>query len=282
MRHLATAFALLAAVAGVVDARPGPSAPNAHERLVALQGGQNFRDLGGYRTADGRIVKWGLLYRSGAMNALTPADFATLAQHGLRTVCDLRDTRERTKAPVNWPTGHAPAVFADDYDMSGAMRELADPALDGAKARALMQRTYADLPFRFAGQYRRMFAELAAGHAPLAVNCSAGKDRTGVAAALLLTVLGVPRATVMQDYLLSNRYFDPARAAAQDPNTAAFTQRLPADAVKALMDVEPAYLDAAFAAIAARPGGLAAYQRDQLGLDPATVRRLRDRYLTRG
>ncbi len=281
MRHLATAFALLVAVTGVADARPAAAARTAHDRLVPLQGGQNFRDLGGYRTSDGRIVKWGMLYRSGAMNALTPADFATLAQRGLRTVCDLRDTRERSKAPVGWPTGHAPSVFADDYDMTGAMRELADPALDGVKARAMMQRTYADLPFRFAGQYRRMFAELAAGHAPLAVNCSAGKDRTGVAAALLLTVLGVPRATVMQDYLLSNRYFDPARAAAQDPNTAAFAQRLPADAVKALMGVEPAYLDAAFAAIEARPGGLAAYLRDQLGLDPATVRRLRDLYLTR-
>ena len=281
MRHLATAFALLVAVTGVADARPDAAARTAHDRLVPLQGGQNFRDLGGYRTSDGRIVKWGMLYRSGAMNALTPADFATLAQRGLRTVCDLRDTRERSKAPVGGPTGHAPSVFADDYDMTGAMRELADPALDGVKARAMMQRTYADLPFRFAGQYRRMFAELAAGHAPLAVNCSAGKDRTGVAAALLLTVLGVPRATVMQDYLLSNRYFDPARAAAQDPNTAAFAQRLPADAVKALMGVEPAYLDAAFAAIEARPGGLAAYLRDQLGLDPATVRRLRDLYLTR-
>lgn len=281
MRHLATAFALLVAVAGVANARPDAAAQTVHDRLVPLQGGQNFRDLGGYRTSDGRIVKWGMLYRSGAMNALTPADFATLAQRGLRTVCDLRDTRERTKAPVTWPTGHGPAVFADDYDMTGAMRELADPALDGVKARAMMQRTYADLPFRFAGQYRRMFTELAAGHAPLAVNCSAGKDRTGVAAALLLTALGVPRATVMQDYLLSNRYFDPARAAAQDPNTAAFAQRLPADAVKALMGVEPAYLDATFAAIEARPGGLAAYLRDQLGLNPATVRRLRDLYLTR-
>lgn len=281
MRHLALLFALAPTLA-IARQAPAPVAPQVpHERVLPLQGGQNFRDLGGYRTADGRTVKWGLLYRSGAMNALTPADFAALAKRGLVTVCDLRDTHERAKAPVAWPEAHKPAVFADDYDMTGDMRALADPKLDGAKARSIMTHTYTELPFRFAGAYRRMFAELAAGHAPLAFNCSAGKDRTGVAAALLLTVLGVPRATVMQDYMLSNRYFDPARAARQDPNAAAWTKALPADVVSALMGVDPAYLDAAFAAIAAKPGGMAAYQRDQLGLDAATIRRLRAMYLTR-
>lgn len=281
MRHIALLFALTPTLA-VAQEAPIPVAPAVpHERVVPLQGGQNFRDLGGYRATDGRTVKWGLLYRSGAMNALTPADFTTLEKRGVRTVCDLRDTRERTKAPVAWPEAMKPAVFADDYDMSGDLRAFADPQLDGAKARAIMTGFYADLPFRFAGAYRRMFAELAAGRAPLAFNCSAGKDRTGVAAALLLTVLGVPRSTVMQDYLLSNRYFDPARAAKQDPNAAAWAQRLPADVVKALMGVDPAYLDAAFTAIAHQPGGIAAYERKQLGLDAAMVRRLRAMYLTK-
>jgi protein-tyrosine phosphatase len=281
MRHLALILALAPVLATAQQTRT-PVAPQVqHERVVPLQGGQNFRDLGGYRTMDGRTVKWGLLYRSGAMNALTPADFTTLAKRGLRTVCDLRDMRERAKAPVAWPEAHMPAVFADDYDMTGDLRAFADPRLDGPRARELMTQFYADIPVRFAGAYRRMFAELAAGRAPLAFNCSAGKDRTGVAAALLLTVLGVPRATVMQDYLLSNRYFDPARAAKQDPNTAAWTRRLPDDVVSALMGVEPAYLDAAFAAIARQPGGMAAYERDQLRLDAAMVRRLRAMYLTR-
>lgn len=282
MRHHLLAVGLALALTGAAGARqvpaPAPVAP--HERVIPLQGGQNFRDLGGYRTADGRRVKWGLLYRSGSMHDLTPADFAALAKRGLRTVCDLRDTRERTKAPVAWPAAHAPTVFADDYDMTGDMSALTRPGLDEAKARAIMQQSYTQLPFRFAGAYRRMFAELAAGRAPLAFNCSAGKDRTGVAAALLLTVLGVPRATVMQDYLLSNRYFDPARAAA-DPGTAALFQRMPADARQALMGVDPSYLDAALAAIERRPGGMAAYQRDALGLDAATIRRLRAMYLTR-
>jgi protein-tyrosine phosphatase len=280
--RLFLSFLIAAAVAGpggLAMARTAAAA--AHDRVLPLQGGQNFRDLGGYRTADGRTVKWGMLYRSGSMHDLTPADFTALAARGIRTVCDFRDNKERASAPVAWPDAHVPAVLADDYDLDLDLRAFAQPGLDGPKARAIMAAFYTKLPFQFAGAYRRMFAELAAGHAPLAFNCSAGKDRTGVAAALLLSVLGVPYETVAEDYLLSNRTFDPTRAVATDPRAAAFYRQLPPDALKALMGVDRSYLDAAFAAIRARPGGIEGYYRDQLGLDAAAIRKLRAAYLER-
>ncbi len=255
-----------------------------HQRVLPLEGGQNFRDLGGYRTADGRQVKWGLLYRSGAMNGLTERDFRQLEARGIRTVCDFRSTRERDSAPVRWPAGAKPAVFADDYSMDRDFAGLMRPNLTGPQATEAMTAAYAQMPLRFAGQYRRMFAEIVAGRVPLAFNCSAGKDRTGIAAALVLTTLGVPRATVVEDYLLSNRYYDPRKGAsgtAADDQTAAFMKRLPPDALKALMGVDRRYLDAAFATMRAQPGGFDGYLRDQLGLNAAAIRTLRARYLTR-
>ena len=111
-------------------------------------------------------------------------------------------------------------------------------------------------------------------------NCSAGQDRTGVAAALILTLVGVPRETVTQDYLLSNTYYKPAaKPGAEDPAVAMF-RRLPPDVVQALMGVDARYLDAAFAAIEAREGGWKRYVEQDLGLTSADLALLRAKLLT--
>ena len=286
MRHFLALAALLAVavppapLAVAHQARPAVQ----HQRVLPLEGGQNFRDLGGYRTSDGRQVKWGLLYRSGAMNNLTDRDFAQLEARGIRTVCDFRSTRERTGAPVRWPGKAKPAIFADDYSMDRDFAGLMRPNLTGAQAADAMTAAYTQMPLRFAGQYRRMFGELIAGRVPLAFNCSAGKDRTGIAAALILTALGVPYDTVVEDYLLSNHHYDPRKGAsgtAVDDQTAAFMKRLSPDALKALVGVDRRYLDAAFATMRAQPGGFDGYLRDQLGVDRAALKTLRARYLTR-
>jgi protein-tyrosine phosphatase len=245
-----------------------------HERLLALAGGNNFRDLGGYRTSHGRTVRWGLLFRSGAMNGLTAADYDYLAARGIRTVCDFRDSRERAGAPVNWPAGKAPTILADDYqnDMKALASLFMGPPPGGAQARAAMAATYPGILQHFNSQYRRMFGELLAGRAPLAFNCSAGKDRTGVAAALLLTALGVPRQTVIDDYLLSNRYFDARKLMGGNDAQAAMFRRLPADAVQAIMGVDKSYIDAVFAVMDAHKGGVDGYLADELGLGRAERR----------
>ncbi len=274
------AFALLASpVVAKVQPTPAVQATE-HQRLLPLQGGQNFRDLGGYRTADGRTVRWNLIYRSGAMNQLTAADFDYLAKLGLRTVCDFRDNRERTTAPVNWPDGSAPKVFADDYsmDMSAMGGLFSGGPITGDSARKAMATTYPQLLANFNGQYRRMFQELLNGDAPLAFNCSAGKDRTGVAAALILTALGVPRETVIEDYLLSNVYFDPSRAMQPNDPSAQMFKQLPPDAIKALMGVDRSYIDAVFAVIDAHSGGVEGYLKDELGLSSADIKKLKKLY----
>lgn len=253
-----------------------------HQRLLPLEGGQNFRDLGGYRTADGRTVKWNILFRSGSMHALTARDFDYLAKIGIRTVCDFRDTTERAREPVAWPTAQAPNILADDYrlDLGPVMQALRTPGVTGPQARATLARLSRTLPFDFAGQYRRMFAQLLAGNVPLAFNCSAGKDRTGVAAALLLTALGVPRETVIQDYLLSNRYVKPPALTGNDP-TSTFLRSLPHDVLSALTGVDRSYIEAVFSSIESKPGGLKSYFRNDLSLGDDQIERLRDMYLQR-
>lgn len=268
-------------VATVAAAAPSTATP---DRVIPLERGQNFRELGGYRTSDGRRVRSGLIYRSGSMHWLTPADFGALQQLGIRTVVDFRDTRERTSEPVVWPETAAPLVLISPDPVTGNdsfFRDLMRPGVDGAAVRGMMTSLYREIPTRYAPHYRQLFAQLLGERAPLIFNCTAGKDRTGVAAALLLTALGVPRETVIDDYLLSNRTFDPDMGANGTANNAqmAFLRSLPADVTGALMGVDRAYLESAFAAIEARPGGFDAYYRDELGLDAAALQRLRSMYL---
>ena len=121
-----------------------PAADAAHQRVLPLEGGQNFRDLGGYRTTDGRMVKWGVLMRSGAMSRLTEKDFAYLASLGLKTVVDFRDTRERTSEPVHWPADAKPQVFTKDYALDNGMfmNLLMKPGLSAEQAKQAMATFY--------------------------------------------------------------------------------------------------------------------------------------------
>ena len=276
---LAVALTLALPLPCALAERPKPVA-TAPSRLLPLQGGRNFRDLGGYRTADGHSVKWRVLFRSGAMHGLTPADFAYLGRLGIRTVCDFRDARERKNEPVAWPNPDAPRVLSEDYALDMRFLPAGSPASwTGDAARAAMAASYPRMLDQFNSQYRRMFAELLAGHAPLAFNCSAGKDRTGIAAALLLTALGVPRATVIEDYLLTNRYLDAAALAPKPGGPANPLAGLKPEVTQALLAADRSYIEAAFAVIDAYPGGAEGYLRDKLGLGPAELKQLHAAYL---
>ena len=273
---------LLSQPAAAQIAQPAAPAIVQHQRLLPLEGGRNFRDLGGYRARDGRTVKWGLLFRSGSMHGLTAGDYAYLERRGIRVVCDFRDSRERAAEPAAWPASGAPAILTDDYALAqaGMMPPRAMRSASPEEARRMMASLYPRMLTFLNGQYRRMFAELLAGHAPLAFNCSAGKDRTGVAAALLLTALGVPRATVIEDYLLTNRYLDARRLLAPGRTAAAEAwTRLPAPVQRALMAADRSYIEAALAVLDRHPGGPEGYFRDALGLSRADLAKLRDMYL---
>ncbi|WP_338445594.1 tyrosine-protein phosphatase [Pelagerythrobacter marensis] len=241
-------------------------------RVLDLEGGVNFRDLGGYMTGDGRVTKWETVYRSGSPADLTEADFEELKRRGIRTVCDFRTNEERQSEPNRFAAANSEIEYwTRDYAMDAGdlMSALGGDDAGPEKSRAAMIGFYRELPGQHVESYRQMFRYLAEGRTPLAFNCSAGKDRAGMGAALLLTLLGVPRETVVADYALSDDIVDYRaeleESAAANPSYAALAQ-LPWETVEPLVASDPAYIESAFAALEERYGSVDDFIEQELGV----------------
>ena len=174
-----------------------------YRRLLPLEGGSNFRDLGGYRTVDGKTVARGMLFRSAAMTGLTDADMAYLDQFGIRTIVDLRSNEEIALYPNHWAARSGIEVVKGDYSFAAMM-----PG-DESPERMDIAELYPRILTQIGGQIGTYFQKALAESAPMVVNCSAGQDRTGVVSALMLLLLGVPESTVIEDYLLSTDFRRP-------------------------------------------------------------------------
>ena len=180
-------------------------------RLVPLEGSFNFRDLGGYRLADGRSTRWGRLYRADALHELTAADVVHLGDLGLRTIVDLRTERELAR------TGRGPlesedvafrhlAVVKEGVAGEGTPDRTADGEAMAAPAPAgddLAERYLWYLEVGRGALVEALTLMGADGHYPLVFHCAAGKDRTGVLAALVLEILGVGRDDIVADYVIT-------------------------------------------------------------------------------
>jgi protein-tyrosine phosphatase len=253
-------------------------------RLLPLEGGRNFRDLGGYLTADGRRVRWGGLYRSGVLSYLTGADHQYLADKGIRVICDLRTQHERQREPSQWPDANA-VLLAWDYDpRHTSLRHYLDAEADitPAAMRHCMLKLYRHLPGLLRPQFAALLAQLAADRTPVLFHCSAGKDRTGIAAALILSLLGVPRDTIVADYALTNECVDleeqlqrrRGSSLGVGDNVALFP-RLDRATRRPLIDASPDYLLAALEQIEQDRGSVDTYLREDLGVSAdaaATIR----------
>jgi protein-tyrosine phosphatase len=250
-------------------------------RHVRLSGVYNVRDLGGYATLDGRRVRWGRVYRGGAPYAATADDIAALVARDLRVICDFRSGPERLAGQNTWAPRHGIELWGlADEAVVGDSRHVLDAALSSVEqTRALMTRTYEQIPFDQAPSYAAAFGRIAQGRLPLLFHCSAGKDRSGVAAALLLTALGVRRDDVMRDYLLSREARQRIEEAfiADPRHEKALENR--ARAWEPLMDSDPNYLSAMFGAVEARRGSIEAYFEHDLGIDAAGLQALRNELL---
>lgn len=239
-------------------------------RVVPLQGCSNLRDLGGYRAADGRRVRMGRVFRSASLAHLTEADLARFGTLGIRTICDLRGARESGRAPSRLPGESAPEVVPLPIEplVGASLRDLLRrEEATGEDTYALLQAAYAAYAGEHLPRYRQLFALLGEdGRLPLLFHCSAGKDRTGFGAALLLTALGVPRETVMADYLATNRIWK--REHALPPETP--------DAVRdTLLTAHRPLLEGALDQAVESFGSLDRLLEDGLGLHPARLRALR-------
>jgi protein tyrosine/serine phosphatase len=256
------------------------------ERLIVFEGVENFRDYGGYPAAGGRRLHRGRLFRSGHHNRASDADLTRLAELGLATVVDLRRTSERQEQPSRRAPGFSAHVIeGEDAEVVDAphIHFLKTTDLTSENVRRFMLDTYRAMPFdaRHVDVFSRYFRALQDDEGAVLIHCAAGKDRTGLLAALTHHALGVARDDLMEDYILTNAA---VRLEQRAPDIRKRIQtvygREPTDAaVIAFLGVEPAYLEAAFEAIDARHGSLDRYLEEALGVDAAARERLVARLL---
>lgn len=256
------------------------------ERLLPLEGGRNCRDLGGYRAADNRQVRWGRMFRSGVLSGLSAADNACLSRLEIETVCDLRTEAERKSEPAAIAAPFKPEITAYSYDMyAGSMG-----ALFGAKTREdaikLFAATYLEMTEFLAPNFTHLFERLLHNDAPLLLNCTAGKDRTGVASALILSVLGVPRETVIADYALSQKFVPPeyyagqgagsrSTSAALPSQQQAMMARMPEDVMRVIMGSDPEVMRQALYLFDEKAGGPIELVTSRYGVDRDAIEHLR-------
>lgn len=235
------------------------------------EGASNFRDLGGLKARDGRRVRAGAVYRSDHLARLTAEGARALPALPVRVSADFRGVQERAATPYAiegvrvLPLSVEPSVFRR---LNAFMQDGAVPSTE--QTVGMMCETYRDFVTEHAATFGRLLRHLATHDDPLVFHCTAGKDRTGYAAALLLSVLGVERDTIQDDYLLTNRLYR------RDPGAEGHG---PAHVMNVLWQVQPAFLHAAFDEIDQRHGGMQRYLQGPAGLSAGELEALRERLL---
>jgi protein-tyrosine phosphatase len=289
------AFATVTLVFGVIQFVPPvpvvipallPMEERPEHRLLRFEAISNFRDLGGYPTKDGHRVKWGKLYRSAGFWQATDSDMQTLEQLGLTALIDFRSALEKTREPNRLPPGHDFVVVeipvldeANESIVGEVMERIETGNFDGFNPDLMMLEANRQFANQFTPEFRQFIhTVIRANGSPIVWHCSAGKDRTGFAAAIILRILGVPLNTVLDDYLLSRLHALDAR------RTDLLLIRLfkgdeAAGHIRTLMGVEKAWLQAAFDEIDSKWGSFGNYVAQGLALTPADIALLQSQLL---
>ncbi|MEV7611527.1 tyrosine-protein phosphatase [Streptomyces sp. NPDC089799] len=282
---LAPAAAHAAPPASGYASGAGVTAPS---RVLAVPGTVNARDTGGYTTYDGKTTRWGVLYRSETLSKLPPEGVTALGRLGLGSVIDLRTAPEiQADGADRLPSGVTPvAQPVDDtslFAFIGQVVRSKDPAyqqaqLANGKAEARMTALYRGFVTNPANRAALGAAirSTANSSKPVMFHCSAGKDRTGVLADTILRAVGVPASTSQQDYLLSNQLRAASDKALRDQVKAAGYMQDP-DLLIPLQEVRADYLAAFRDQAVSDYGSFGDFLTDGLGLDAATLLKLRQR-----
>src|SRR5215469_14065064 len=228
-----------------------------HARHLNLEGASNFRDLGGYPTADGRALKWRRIFRSNHLGHLTEQDVKVVRGLGVKSAFDFRGSQERLAAACVVEEIKVHSLPIEPTVVAALRARLQARALSSADALEIMRESYRGYVRLNTHSFRELFSHLIEDEAPLVIHCTAGKDRTGFACALILHALGVPDQVIAEDYLLTNRFYKRDPSASTD---------LPDDVRQAIGSVEASFLTAGFDAIRTDYGDLESYLRDGLAL----------------
>ncbi|KRK98749.1 protein-tyrosine phosphatase [Secundilactobacillus odoratitofui DSM 19909 = JCM 15043] len=260
-----------------------------NQRLLKMDHGYNFRELGGYQTADGHTVKWQRVIRTATLAFLSKQDQQSLVDYGVNVDIDFRSNAEVAKSPDLIPASisyhHLPVFPEDQTEVSKSEAEIkAELAKREENGYQHMLDTYQEMITTSQSHqaYQAFFAALLANTSDkqtLLFHCTAGKDRTGMGAVFLLSALGVPHELIKQDYLLTNEALSPLitdrLTKAQNEGITGTTL----ESIKALMTVSSDYFDTAMAAVKAQYGDMAHFLTDALALSDQDIADLKQLYL---
>lgn len=237
------------------------------ERILKLDGTRNLRDLGGYITEDGLSVRWGKLYRSDNLANLSVADKVALQARNITAVIDFRSAMERSMAETDWTANGTPEILlhpiggtAADWSVSLA-RFLRTGDFSDDDIRNTFLDLYRTIPSHATSEYRALFDVILKDDGAVLFHCTAGKDRTGIAAALILSALGVPRHVIVRDYMLTNAAVDANHSVERMASAfgARLQRDLDPDSMFPLVGVEEEYLNVMFDSIEADYGSVGGY-----------------------
>lgn len=238
-------------------------------REIFLKGTFNFRDLGGYKTKEGRTVKKGMLFRSGNLSRLTEKDIVIVNQLGIRKICDLRGVDEIEKFPdpvIDGAAWHHTPILSEDKMMGqvGTHSSFADELRKTKPGELLLNLNKNMVSFKTA--FQNVFKVLLTEpHTPMLFHCMAGKDRTGAVAALILSVLGVSREDIHNDYLYTNETLEQMNANFEEigyndlPN-------IDQDVIDSIMEARIEYIEAFLNELEMQYGSAEVYCKEVLGL----------------
>ena len=243
-------------------------------RSVPLSGASNFRDLGGYIGHAGQTVAWRKLFRSDHLGLLSSNDIAEINRLNVARVLDFRGATERSAQVCALPDARVHSLAIEPTVVQAIQVLLeAGNGIRPEDAVDLMLQTYRAFVHDNSPRFAELFAHLLEDDSPLVFHCTAGKDRTGFAAALILRALGVSEAAVMQDYLLTNELFRPPELV---------SSYAPKEVRDVIAGVQTGFIDAAFEAVNNSHGSVEQYLEKAMKLDAKQQERLRSLYLQAG
>jgi protein-tyrosine phosphatase len=266
-----------ASVHPILKVESGKGKYYAAPRGILLQGAINFRDLGGYITTEGRQVKWGKIYRSADISKLTDADVELLSQLNIKMVCDLRGEKEAEAAPDRVIPGSERILLSAGSENVGAANSYMKYMTAPQRADSMMCSFYTRTD-HLKAKYKPMFDQLLMLETDKALlfHCTAGKDRTGIGAALILLALGVNEETILKDYELTNEY---RKDGNEQYVKMLVAQGLPEGAARSMMVADPVYLKAAIESINTKFGSMDKFLENEMELTKLIREKLKRKLL---
>ncbi|MDB2665166.1 tyrosine-protein phosphatase [Gammaproteobacteria bacterium] len=252
------------------------SLQNEEYRLLPMDGSYNTRELGGYKTKDGKSVKWGVLYRSDKLSDISSADQEYIQSLGIKRIVDFRSITEKTENPDLIPEGISYVEMPIEVD--GAIRTQIEDILRGnveGDVKSFLIDANKEFITDYKSVYSKFIKDLINSDGPTLFHCTAGKDRAGFAAAITLIALGVPKEVVIDDYMKTNTFTADRIDDMLDQIKLMSLFQADVEILRPLLGVEQEYIEMAFKTAEENYGSLENYIREGLEISDKEIIALR-------